>query len=363
MDKIFETIYFNPEHPAGYGGVKKLYKYANEIDSNITLNDVKNWLSKQFEYTLFKPALRNFSRNTIYSNFVNEIWEIDALYYKNYSRYNSGYKYIINVIDVFSKYLIAIPMKTLKGKDVADKFERLFKTVKPMKIRSDRGKEFDNFHFRNLCKKYGIIYYTTTNQTKKCAIVERVNKTMRLKIGRFISHRGNYRYIDNLKDLVKSYNHSIHRTTKMRPIDIDEDDEKQVFQNMYGYPNMLEILKSKQGQKKFEVGDTVRQKFDEKVLDKGTDQKWTDIVYKIRKVYNKLTKPLYAVELNGSDVNRRFYPEELQKVTVDNDSRWRIDKILRYRTTSDNIREALVRWKGYPQYPDQWIPLEAVRSR
>jgi hypothetical protein len=338
MDEILENIYFNSSHPASYGGVKKLYKYAKMQDQNITLNYVKSWLSKKFEYTLYKPAIKNFERNLIYVSFINECWEMDSLHYVNFARYNNGYKYIINIVDQFSKYLIAIITKSLKMKELIPKFKILFSRSKPMKIRTDRGSEFNNKEFRALCQKYNIIYYTTTNQTKKCAIVERVNYEIRKRIRRYVDHTGNYRYIDKLKDVIGFY-------------------------NLYGYPNMLEILKSKQKNKIFEIGDEVRLKFDEKPLHKGSNQKWSDIVYKVMKVYNKLRKPQYSVEYNGNILNRRFYPEELQKVKTNPNSDWRIEKILRYRTNKiTNIREALVRWKGFSPEDDQWIPLEAIRD-
>jgi hypothetical protein len=94
-------------------------------------------------------------------------------------------------------------------------------------------------------------------------------------------------------------------------------------------------------------------------MDKITSQKWTDRVYKIQKVFNKLNLPQYTVELNGDQLKRRFYNSELQRVITTPETRWRIEKVLRYRTRN-NIREGLVRWSGYDKNFDQWMPVEKI---
>lgn len=361
MDKLLSDIYFDTGNPASFGSVSNLYQKAKLYYPSITLDYVKNWLSKQYEYTLYKQSYRNFSRNKIYVNFINELWEIDTLFYISHSRYNNGIKYLINIIDVFSKYLRIIPVKSLKIAEIVPKFEAIFKKMKPKKIRTDQGKEFDNREFRALCQKYNIIYFTTNNQTKKCAVVERVQKTLRLKIEKNMVHRGSYRYIDFLPDIIKSYNHSFHRTIRMKPIDVDESDERMIFKNTYGFKNMLEIIKNQQTERHFEVGDEVRIKFDEKPFDKISTQRWSEKVYKIDKVFNKIDKTLYTVKLNSVPLRKRFYSSELQKVRTTPETRWRIERVIKYRTVN-NIREGLVRWLGYDSQYDQWIPVQQIED-
>ena len=361
-EKLLNKLYFDPNHPASFGGVKRLYDHAKLIDNSITILDVKNWLSSKFPYTLYKDTHRNFQRNKIYVSYVNEQWEIDLLDYSNLSRYNYGYKFLITIIDVFSKYIYVIPIKNKSMKEVSEKFEILFKKVKPTKIRSDRGKEFDNKSFKVLCQKYNIIHFVTENQTKKCAVIERLNRTLRNKIERFLAYKTSRKYIDDLKSIVNSYNNSIHRSIGMSPIDVNENNESIIFKNLYHADNLFDLIKNKKSQKlKFEIGDTVRQKFDPKSLDKRYHQKWSDVVYKVRKVYNKFKTPQYSLELDGKDLRRRFYPEELQKVIINKNTKWVIEKRLRYRT-KDNQREVLVKWRGHPNQYNSWIPLETVEN-
>lgn len=266
------------------------------------------------------------------------------------------------MIDMFSKYLFVVPVKTKSAVEVCNAIESILKKRKPTRIRSDRGKEFNNSHFKNLCAKYGIKFMTTTNQTIKCAGAERVNLTLRNKIQPYLSHRGNWRYIDDLQKLVKGYNESVHRMTKMPPAEVDVEDEQVVFENLYGAKNMLELWKqNKLKQPKLNVRDQVRQKFDLGPLEKSYHQRWSDIVYKIEKVLNKLNIPQFIVSLNGEQLERRFYPSELQRVIVPDDSLFLVEKVERYKTV-DQKRYAFVKWKGYPRTFNEWVPVDQIQK-
>ena len=82
----------------------------------------------------------------------------DRLIMSQYVSQNKGYKYILNVIDTFSKYLFAIPLKKKTGKETSEAFARIIKTSKrcPRKLHVDRGKEFVNKDFEKMLKKFDI---------------------------------------------------------------------------------------------------------------------------------------------------------------------------------------------------------------
>ena len=83
------------------------------------------------------------------------------------------------IIDVFSKYGWAIPLKTKKGVEVAKAFADLWKTqAPPKKLWTDKGKEFTNKDMTSLLKKHNVHLYWTENEEKSC-IVERWNRTIK----------------------------------------------------------------------------------------------------------------------------------------------------------------------------------------
>ena len=357
------SIYFDPKNPGSFGGVENLYKSAKSKYPSITKREVEKWLASKFEYTLYKDARKRWKRNRIYVSHIDEQWECDLLDYSQFSRYNKGFKYLLIVIDVFSKYLMVTPLKTKKADVIVGAFISIFEFLhrKPLKIRSDRGLEFENFKFRKMCKEYNINFFTTTNSTVKCAIVERVNRTLRNKLERYMAHNGSRRYIDDLQKIVASYNNSIHRSIKMPPSQVSRDDEPIVFQNLYNARNIMDIINSSKMKPRFSTGDNVRQKYDLKPLEKSYYQRWTDIVYKIDKVMNHLFKPQYRISHNGVQFKRTFYPEELQRVNINDNSLFLVDKILKYRIRNKQ-KEAFVKWKGFTKQYNEWIPTSQIQN-
>ena len=107
---------------------------------------VKRDLIKIFIDEIYsKPPWRNFPTNKIIYNHTDEIWSIDLADMIDYKiSNNKGYRYIFIVIDNFSKYLWAIPLKNKYSQTITNEFSNILSTSKrkPLKIESDRGSEF-----------------------------------------------------------------------------------------------------------------------------------------------------------------------------------------------------------------------------
>ena len=361
LNQILSKIYFNTNHPAAYGGITQLYKYAKQLDNRITFNDVKTWLSGQFSYSLHKPARKKFSRNKIFVKYIDEQWEADLIDFQNFAQVNNQNKFILIIIDVFSKYLFAYPIKNKTSLEVVSKFKDLFKRRKPAKLRTDKGLEFQNKLLKALCKKYDVLFFSSENLDVKCAVAERVIGTIKRKLFRYFTKNGTRRYVDILDKIIHAYNNSYHRSIKMRPNDVVHENESTVFKNLYGTENKLDVFFQKKIAPKLKVGDTVRQKYSLSTLDKSYYPLWTDMVYTINKVHGKVTKPQYELALDGNVFKKKFYPEEVQKVLVNKNTLWLIEKILGYRTKR-GVKEAQVKFKGYPDSYNQWLPLNQIRN-
>ena len=78
---------------------------------HITRNAVREFLSRQRAYTLHKPARRHFPRNRIYVGSIDKQWQADLADMVGLQRDNNGNRYILTVIDVFSKYAWSVPVK------------------------------------------------------------------------------------------------------------------------------------------------------------------------------------------------------------------------------------------------------------
>jgi transposase InsO family protein len=145
---------------------------------------------------------------------MNDTWELDLMDVQNLAKYNDSHKYLLSAIDVFSKYLHIVPLKSKTGPAVASAFLSIFDDAKykkthrtrPISVRTDRGKEFLNKHFQDALKSENIEFQLCRNPDVKCAVIERVHCTLRDKLYKYFTYKNTYKYIDVLPKFVKAYN-------------------------------------------------------------------------------------------------------------------------------------------------------------
>ncbi|KAJ8913158.1 hypothetical protein NQ315_006076 [Exocentrus adspersus] len=142
-----------------------------------------------------------------------------------YARNNKGYRYILVVINVFSKYVWAETVKRKTGKDMKGILRN---------CQSDLGKEFYNADFRSLIDKFKINHYSTF-YTLKASVVEKVNRTLKNLIWRQSSLRGSYKWINILQNIVNQYNNTIRSTHGLKPKQINNWNAKKLLRTVYSH--------------------------------------------------------------------------------------------------------------------------------
>ena len=285
---------------------------------------------------LHKPVTRKFKKRTVYVNEIDRIWAADLVDMTSFRRFNNGVKYLLTVIDVFSKYGWIVPLKTKRGIEVAGALKQIFEERKPEKLWVDKGKEFYNADVKAL-----IDIYSTENE-EKSSVVERWNRTMKEKMFKYFSANSTRKYIDVLGDMVKNYNETIHSSTKMTPVEASKkENENQVWLNLYSFP------RPPAKKPKFSVGDKVRISKKKTTFEKGYTPRWTEEVFAIDKV-QYTDPPTYKLkDLNDEEITGSFYEPELQKTTQ---YQFRIEKVIRKRGN-----KYLVKWFGYPDSFNSWV--------
>lgn len=347
-NSILQSIYYDPEHPASFSSAYNLYKAATLVDKTITLRNVKQWLMGEFTYTLHKPVRRKFIRNQVITDKIDGQWEADLADMQEFVKPNSGFKYILTIIDTFSKYAWAKPLKNKTSNMIIDAFKKIFEEGrKPENLRTDRGKEFVNNDFKKFLLENNIKHYLTKNKDVKCAIVERFNRTLKNKMFKYMTAKGTRRYIDILSKLVNSYNNRKHRTIKMKPSDVNLSNSNIVFTNIYGVPSMEELKKIR-AKSTLQPKDIVRKQYDFKPFDKGYYPNWTDRLFEVEKIYRGPKKSVYTI---SDDTEQRYYPEQLQKVRQ---NLYRIEKVIKTRMRR-NKKEFFVKWLGYSDEFNSWV--------
>ena len=101
--KELERIYYNPK--TGFTNAKDLYQKAKESGLKVKYKDVKKWYDEQPVNQVFKKVSKIKSYNRIRSHY-HQTGEMqgDLMDLKKYSQYNKGYRYLFNVIDIYSRY-------------------------------------------------------------------------------------------------------------------------------------------------------------------------------------------------------------------------------------------------------------------
>ena len=315
MEEKLKAIYYNVNHPAGFASIRKLYDAVKPSHPNLSIDFVRDWLSSQKPYSLLKPARNNFKRNRVLVSFLNEEFQADLLDVSNLSGSNKNTKFLLTVIDVLSKYAYAIPLKRKTAYAVSCAFDKIFNERVPAMVHTDDGNEFKG-NVKALFDKYDVLHVISNDAKIKCSIVERFNKTLRLKIARYLRHTGKRTYIDVLDGLLDAYNHTVHSSTKMRPVDVTIETQQQAFDNLYegkSYREML--LEAYHKRAKLNVGDFVRLRIVKKTFGRGYQDNWSEQLYRVSHVYRTGAKPMFKIKTaSHEELTRKYYQDDLQKV-------------------------------------------------
>ena len=301
---------------------------------------------------LHKPVRRKFPKLKVFVKGIDDTWAADLVEMGSLREWNEGVRYLLMVIDVFSKFGWIRSLKNKRGDTVAEAFKSIFrKGRKPKKLWVDKGKEFWNKEVKVVMDENGVERYSTENE-EKSAVVERWNRTIKERMWKMFSARNDTTYIDKLEEILASYNNTKHSSIGMTPVQASKkDNERKVYAKLYE-----DELWRKRKFPKFKVGDQVRITVKKKSFEKGFTPKWTEEVFVVKKVI--YTKPVtYKLkDLMDDEVDGTFYEQELQKTEQ---KTFRIEEVLE---RDEKGGKALVAWSGYPEKFDEWIPLKDVEN-
>lgn len=273
---------------------------------------------------------------------IDDIWAADLVDMNGFAEENDGYKYLLTVIDVFSKYGWTIPLKNKTGLAVATALKKILKERKPRLMWVDKGKEFYNKDVKQL-----VDLYSTENE-EKSSVVERWNRTMKERMFKYFSANNTYKYIDVVDDLVKVYNETRHSSIGMTPTQASKPSNADKVRIKL-YPDLPPSDKPK-----FAVGDRVRIPRKKGTFEKGYTSRWTEEVFTINEVLYTNPTTYKIVDSAGEEIQGSFYEQELQTTSQEI---YRIERVIRKRG-----KKALVKWMGYPESQNSWVDIDTLES-
>jgi hypothetical protein len=315
-----EPYYYQAHLPLSFGAKTRLLP--------------KDWWLKSQVYTLHKPIKRRFPTRATLTSAPHVQYQADLIEMIPYSRENHGNKYILVVIDIFSRRLWTFPLKDKTGPQVAEAFKTLFKQTKkaPLYLQTDHGKEFYNQYVRQVLTKHKVQLFSTQS-VYKAALAERVNRTIKTRLWRYFTFTGHHKWITVLPQLTDSYNNTPHsslpKLTKhhLTPMEVDEGHWHSTWthQEQRGDPPTH--------QPKFGVGDHVRISRWKGVFEKGFTTNFTKEIFQVAAVDQRQTPVMYQLkDAQGELIDGKFYAQEMQRVIPpDEEEEEEIPRIRRQR--------------------------------
>jgi hypothetical protein len=125
-------LYYNPAGRSAYSTLSKLVaasKVASKPTRGTKSGDIRAWLLKQDAFTMHRTVRKRFPRNPYDVTNVMDVWECDVMDVQTISKYNDNYKYLLTVIDVFSKFLYIVPLRSKTGTAVASAFRSVSQNI------------------------------------------------------------------------------------------------------------------------------------------------------------------------------------------------------------------------------------------
>lgn len=284
---------------------------------------------------LHRPARKNFTRRHITIKGYSDLFQADLAEFIPYAKINKGNRYILFVINCYSKFLWARPLKTKNGAVVIKALESILKEsdIPPRNLQTDNGTEFYNSHATKLMSKYAINHYSTYT-TIKAAIVERVIRTIKNKLYKAFSLRGNYKWLDILQGVVLSYNKTKHNTIQMAPIDVKPNTKLSMI-----YMDRNLKINPRHRVPKYKIDDLVRISKYKGAFSRGFTPNWSTELFSIAKVQETDPVTYKLKDAESNPISGAFYQLELQKTEYPDT--YLIEKILKRRGN-----QVYVKWLG-----------------
>jgi hypothetical protein len=305
---------------------------------------------KQLANELHKPITNKFDRRKVHSNGIDEIWSMDLVDMSQYAKENKDFKFMLNIIDVFSRYAWSTPLKNKSAETVLEAFENVMDQSKriPQKIWVDQGTEFYNKKMDALLKKLNITRYSTYSP-QKSVMVERFNRTLKTWMWKLFTEHQTHNWINLLRYLMNRYNNRIHSGLLFNSSPIEASKKEYETKAL---AQEKPPLMSKKSDIIFKIGDKVRISRLKGTFEKGYEPNWSTEIFTINRI-NQLYPPLYYLEdYKKQEVKGGFYSKELLKAS--NPDRYLIEKVLKYRTR-DGKKQGFVKWLGFDNSHNTWV--------
>ena len=236
---VLKDSYTNDD--AGIGkGIVALYKYVRRHYMNITRKEVALFIKNQTNYQLTRD-LKHRVNKPIISYYSNSLWCVDLIDMSSYEKENTHHRYIMTIVDVFSRKVWLEKLKTKDAISARDALKRAIDRagISPNHLISDNGTEF-LAEFAEYCKEQQIKQrFSRSYAPQANGIVERTNREVRKIIRAYFVKNGNRKWFHLLINVEENKNETYHSTIKTFPNEIWSPDKIKRTADARRIPNSL----------------------------------------------------------------------------------------------------------------------------
>ena len=218
----FMDAYASPGTPLAFSSPYRVYKH---FQGAIPLKTIKKWMHGLDSYTLHKQARAPRPRNPTYAYNKRYQFQIDLIELGRLAEANDGHRYLLTVIDIFTRFAFVEPLKNKTALAFLDGFKAIMSRAEqfPQKILADRGSEIKNKLFRDYCRRNNVLLLHSDNFVH-APFVERFNRTLKTLMYKYMTAKEMDRFIDVLQPLVNTYNLRTHRMIGMSPAQAENEE-------------------------------------------------------------------------------------------------------------------------------------------
>ena len=331
MDDLIEEAY----EATNYGGPEKIFKYlnANHKASKITRTDIKNYLSKQEQEQILKQTRPSKGLGHIVASYPGDIVQIDIYDLSKYSTYNKNYKYIFAMVDVFSRFAVALPMKTKTIDDTSNVLKTILKKFgSPIIIMSDNDSAFTGDLFQKVLEDHNIILNTNVKGDHfALGIIDNFAKRLKLIFAKKFLKYKTKNWVQYLNNIIETYNDSPHSALdQLTPNEALKDEN---FDKIFEI-NSIKKLKNKTVSD-LKPGDKVRIKIEGKFT-KSSEPQFSDKVYEVSLINGSI------ISLTNGEKKRRYNLLKVPKDTISNETNVINEVIKKSRQNKKSNRQELI---------------------
>ena len=297
-----------------------------------------------------KPIKKKFPRRQVVLDASGDLTAMDLMDMGS-DMLDNDFRFALIGIDVHSRFGFAIPTKkdgTSMLKSVQELLDNSF--LIPTNVWTDRGTEFYNSKVSKLFKDNGIHHYSTSGESKS-APVERLIRTIKIKLKEEMIVEGHQRWTELLPEVMEEYNTTKHSSTGKKPIEVYtlEKDHTEKVKDV------------KEQTQKFKKGDKVRISMVKGIFQKESHfGNWSYEVFTVSAILDEKKPRMYRLkDWNEKVIDGAFYQQELQKTEVPNV--FLVENVIRTRTRNGK-NESLVKWLGHSELFNEWIDSSEVQN-